>query len=891
MKTVRKGSPEDIVVTYDFNPLGELLAVTHPNGLQTKYTYDGLGNKLSVDNPDAGLTRFTYDAVGNVVTKTTPNLAQIADGGFIKYIYDYERLSEVQYPVNVTNRVQYTYGESGDKNNCAGRIKLVQDASGGTEFAYGKLGEVTMTIRSIMLSTSDVRTYVSEFEYDSWNRIRQMKYPDGEVLTYGYDAAGQLTSMVSKKDNTSYTLLADMKYDQYGNVTYKKYGNGTESNYTYDPKRQRLTNMVATNSVGEFINAAYTYDKVDNILGIKNTTKPVSTIGGTYSHSYTYDDFSRLVSASGTCSKGVNYELDMQYDVMSNPLRKRQTVKGSAVATSHDLEFTYDGDKPNAASKIGSESYTYDLNGNPTLIEGDTTYREMVWNEENRLMILSDADYVSRYTYDYTGNRVIKSHGPMTTIYINGVLQGVDMHDDENYMLYVSPYMTVNADRFTKYYYAGTQRIASKLGSGKFDNVYGVNGFHLTAGGKDYAERSVQMVKGVQDYYRQAGVTPGVPNQQGQHANPYISGVAYPSVPLGNYSVPSGWPGPVARRQQGQVFGPPVSFLREAPQEAKAGVGFKSDHQREDNLFYFHSDHLGSTSYLTDTAGNVSQFVWYAPYGEALVDEHTTTYENPFKFSGKELDDITGLYDHGARNRNPITAVWYGIDELFEKYPENGPYGYCGGNPVKFVDLDGRKLKKCHIVENEIGGLEYTPGWENSEKYWETFAKTLEGFNILKQFANKGDKIGNITFTKNGIYSKYDLRLVEYCFNAKDLGSNKPPYKSNNVITFTICINTIKSTGRTDEEILLTIGHEFFIHFMEYYKDLISGNIDIKQLYSEMNTNKGANDHKNYLEKKCKGSLNFENFKKELNKFYNPQKVWEAIIKHDKRLKKKVNQK
>ncbi len=96
---------------------------------------------------------------------------------------------------------------------------------------------------------------------------------------------------------------------------------------------------------------------------------------------------------------------------------------------------------------------------------------------------------------------------------------------------------------------------------------------------------------------------------------------------------------------------------------------------------------------MTDTAGNVSQFVWYAPYGEALVDEHTTTYENPFKFSGKELDDITGLYDHGARNRNPITAVWYGIDELFEKYPENGPYSYCGGNPVKFVDLDGRDTK------------------------------------------------------------------------------------------------------------------------------------------------------------------------------------------------------
>ena len=292
----------------------------------------------------------------------------------------------------------------------------------------------------------------------------------------------------------------------------------------------------------------------------------------------------------------------------------------------------------------------------------------------------------------HTGTRAIRSHGPLEGVYINGAEQGLDYHDADNYTLYVSPYMTVNAERFTKYYYAGTQRIASKLGSGKFDNVYGVNGFHLTDGGKDYEERSVQMVKGVQDYYRQAGVTPGVPNQQGQHANPYISGVAYPSVPLGDYSVPAGWPGPVARWQQGQVFGPPVSFLREAPQEAKAGVGFKSDHQREGNLFYFHTDHLGSTSYLSDTVGNVSQFVWYAPYGEALVDEHTTTYENPFKFSGKELDDITGLYDHGDRSRNPISTLWYGVDILWEKHPEYSPFIYCEGNPVKLIDPDGKEV-------------------------------------------------------------------------------------------------------------------------------------------------------------------------------------------------------
>ena len=93
---------------------------------------------------------------------------------------------------------------------------------------------------------------------------------------------------------------------------------------------------------------------------------------------------------------------------------------------------------------------------------------------------------------------------------------------------------------------------------------------------------------------------------------------------------------------------------------------------------------------MTDTAGNVSQFVWYASYGEALVDEHTTHYPNLLKFSLKELDEISGLYDHGARSRNPISTLWYGVYILCEKPPEYSPFIYCAGNPVKLIDPDGR---------------------------------------------------------------------------------------------------------------------------------------------------------------------------------------------------------
>ena len=321
------------------------------------------------------------------------------------------------------------------------------------------------------------------------------------------------------------------------------------------------------------------------------------------------------------------------------------------------MQYLYEGEKPDAASQIGTDRYTYDANGNPVLVANDSTTRTMVWDEENRLVLLTDDGYASRYTYDHTGTRAIRSHGPLEGVYINGAEQGLDYHDADNYTLYVSPYLIVNNDRFTKHYYAGTQRIASKVGSGDFYNVYGVNVFHLTAGGKDNEERLVQMENGVKQYYRQNGIPPGVPTQKGSNADPYQTGVALPNVPLGNYDVPQGWPTNVRFNEPGDVPGPPVQFESDDLGDPGAGYGFESDHTYEGDWFFFHTDHLGSTSYLTDTAGNVSQFVCYTPYGEAIVDEHLTTYENPFKFSGKELYDITGLYDHWARSRNPVTTL------------------------------------------------------------------------------------------------------------------------------------------------------------------------------------------------------------------------------------------
>ncbi len=218
-----------------------------------------------------------------------------------------------------------------------------------------------------------------------------------------------------------------------------------------------------------------------------------------------------------------------------------------------------------------------------------------------------------------------------------------------------------------------------------------------------------------------------MPTQKGSNADPYVTGIALPNVPLGNYDVPSGWPTNVKFNEPGDVPGPPVQFESDEMGDPGAGYGFESDRTYEGDWFFFHTDHLGSTSYLTDTAGNVSQFVCYTPYGEAIVDEHLTTYENPFKFSGKELDDITGLYDHGARSRNPISTLWYGVDPRYEEFPEMSPFAYCHGNPVKFVDLDGRD----RYIFNEDGTFARVIYKEEGEHYG-----YIEGKNIKFKFAD-----------------------------------------------------------------------------------------------------------------------------------------------------------
>ena len=80
--------------------------------------------------------------------------------------------------------------------------------------------------------------------------------------------------------------------------------------------------------------------------------------------------------------------------------------------------------------------------------------------------------------------------------------------------------------------------------------------------------------------------------------------------------------------------------------------------------YFYHSDHLGSTSYVTDANEEVSQHVEYVPFGEVFIEELSSSamLNTPYLFNGKELDEETGLYYYGARYYDPRTSLWLSTD-------------------------------------------------------------------------------------------------------------------------------------------------------------------------------------------------------------------------------------
>jgi len=96
----------------------------------------------------------------------------------------------------------------------------------------------------------------------------------------------------------------------------------------------------------------------------------------------------------------------------------------------------------------------------------------------------------------------------------------------------------------------------------------------------------------------------------------------------------------------------------------------KHTEEKQPATYFYASDHLGSSSVLTNNAGSYHERIEYLPYGETWVEDKASSsgYSTPYKFTGKELDTETGLYYFGARYYDARVSRWISADPALEKY-------------------------------------------------------------------------------------------------------------------------------------------------------------------------------------------------------------------------------
>ncbi len=337
-------------------------------------------------------------------------------------------------------------------------------------------------------------------------------------------------------------------------------------------------------------------------------------------------------------------------------------------------------------------NYEYDANGNMTkttkyslpLMQPSfpaiLSSRNLYWNDSDQLQAMTDYSNSAHYFYNYAGDRTWKVVGAKTTTTLSGIQRTYNVFNQSTYYLF--PQVTITNSAYTKHIFAGTERICSKIGTGK----------------------SVDMLQLL------LPPTAQITAKRSQQTN-------LMKRTFSNLCIPNLNPPPIflcAIVNGGNILS--TNLL-----SSSAAKITSTATEYEDLQYFYLSDHLGSSSWITDKDGNALQHLSYLPFGEIFVNQKVSgsTYDSEFKFSGKPLDLETGYSYFGARYLDSKLGLWLSPDPLAHMRPWITPYNYAQNNPAtrsdpsglldgdfhnekgKYLGTDGINDNKIHIISDK----------------------------------------------------------------------------------------------------------------------------------------------------------------------------------------------
>ncbi len=447
------GSPFDVKNTYD--ELNRVISVEDAEGNVTRFEYDGEGNRTSEVEPEGQRTEYEYGELNELLEvraadtgvfqfryDSNRNRVEQRDGEGRKVSMEYDALDRMfrmtQDPEGESLVTLHEFDENGNQ------VRLVDAKAQEVSYVYDELNRetarvFTLTAEDFALFTRTHRidsiydandnlirvdetrssgsdppgAFTTLRTYDALDRLESETDGIGRTLKYGYDRAGNRTSLIDP-DNIPTTYLYDSLnrlksvITEGGTTTYEYSDdglkqrvvnpNGTSSTYEYDAL-DRLTNV--THLMGVSPIAAYSYEYSAN----SNRAKQVERNGGRREETtYDYDGVNRLKTVRYPEGKEVGYE----YDRAGN--RTREVTSGGA---SSELRYSYDPINrlrvvadPSGAEVVGFE---YDGNGNLAVQREGGVARRYRYDIRDQVGQVEEGTAIlGRFGYDAEGRRILK---------------------------------------------------------------------------------------------------------------------------------------------------------------------------------------------------------------------------------------------------------------------------------------------------------------------------------------------------------------------------------------------------------------------------------------------------------------------------------------------------
>jgi RHS repeat-associated protein len=411
---------------------------------------------------------------------------------------------------------------------------------------------------------------------------------------------------------------------------------------------------------------------------------------------------------------------------------------GSAGRANRKGRAAGDSPGPHALTKIRSpkseiRNFTYDANGNMLVIDGLTN----TWDFKDRLIRVESADMVADYAYDFTDRRITKrvlskqrttNNEPRTTLYPD---KFSEVRPGEAFTKYIwngetrvtrltthlSPGPRVQRLRYARGWNLLASAVTAEPEANNQSPIFnsqsafrwnsaGLNWLPLTATDILPAETVFWLRSDSEGTFPLVG-KPTFTSDRTVNGPTFLAGGGFEPMPL-TANLPAGldawvWDA-TSQTWRKRLDGPVTSVAADLPTLLGAGHALFT---RADALVtlpgpdpaltlrFYHQDHLGSSSVLTDAAGNLVEETANHPFGHPRHQHQPRGLAEPYGFTQKERDGESGLHYFEARYLGGTIPSFVSLDPLVKDAQalksKVHPYSYAESSPVRYIDPSGRE--------------------------------------------------------------------------------------------------------------------------------------------------------------------------------------------------------